>query len=899
MPLAPGTRLGPYEILAQIGAGGMGEVYKARDPKLDRLVAIKVLPPLMANPDLLARFEREAKAVATLNHPNILGIYDLGKEGEHAYAVMELLEGESLRDRLRMGLLPAKKALDIATQLAEGLAAAHARGIVHRDIKPENIFLTREGRVKVLDFGLAKQLPGWAGGTESDLNQPTQELGSLGAGTEAGTVMGTVGYMAPEQVKGQPADHRADIFAFGVVVYEMLYGRRAFLGQTPVETLHAILSVDPADAAASKVAILPVLEQLIFRCMEKDPEQRYQSLKDLAYDLQHLSTISPGPGHTPAAKARGARRLWLGVGIAGTLVLGLLGWATNLLHVGAPPQPPAFTRLTHAQGTVESAFFGPDGRTIYFTQRLGGGRPAIFVLRPDSPEPKPVEVPDALLLGVSASSELLILRNPTPRFAGHYRGMLAQVNGGGGAVKEIQEDVQEAAWDGQGLAMVTSDAQMRIRLEFANKVIVDSQAASRLVLLPRVSRDGQTLAVVDADTVAKTELVLYDRQGHRKVVLTKTDDNRGDTISGLAWGPGGELWCSEIMGDQTAVWAVARGGHRRLLWRGEGTKALMDVSAEGRMLLAHHQVRRGVLLQKAGEGGARDISIASGTQATGISADGRQVLLQESPLMDGGTDQDVSYLQVLDGSPAIRVTKGTAQTLSTDGAWINIALVGEAQSLDPALAGALQRAHLEPKAVLDPRNPTPALVFVPNGAGRPFAMALPGELTGAGYAYLHPDGRQVLFSGVRGQETFYFSADRQGGAVRAITPAGYGTMPINLVPLSPDGTRIILMKGGQGFTQPLASPEPRLIPGLVKGENPVGWSQDQKAVFVRTMAGLPLVITRVDLASGARQEVLSFTPGDVSGLLFFRSVRMTPDARTFALSYVRKLSDLFLVEGLR
>ena len=894
MPLAPGAQLGPYEILAQIGAGGMGEVYRARDHKLDRLVAIKILPvALGASGDFLARFEREAKAVAALNHPNILGIYDFDREGEQAYAVMELLEGGSLRDLLKAGPLAPRKAVELAQQVAEGLAAAHAKGIIHRDLKPENLLFTRDGRVKVLDFGLAKQLPGWireGGPEQDDLTQaPSTMVGSL---------LGTVGYMAPEQVEGVAVDHRADIFAFGVVLYEMLAGRRPFQGRTAVQTLQAILDGDPPPLDGTRVPCPPALDYLVGRCLDKDPEQRYQSMKDLALELKHLATVLHAPPPAEAARLTGPRR-WLALGWVALLVPVLAFWAAGLLRVGRPAQPPAFTRLTRAPGTVESAFFGPDGKTVYFSERIEGGKPEVFVLHPESPEPKALDIKDAILLGVSASSELAILHAPMPRFAGHYRGMLAQVGGGGGPLKEIQENAQEATWDGTGLAFTTCDAQDQFRLEFAGKVVAEHHATARLIGMLRVARDGALLAAVDSDTVSKTEIVTYDRAGVRTVRFTKTDDAIGDSLTGLAWGPRGELWYSELLGDQTAVWGLTLNGRRRLLWRGEGRKALMDVSLEGRMLLANHQVRRGVLVRKADGSQVRDLSVAGNTQAFGLSEDGQVLLLQESPIMDGGTPLDVAYIQRLDGSPPMKVAHGTAFTLSPDGRWVQIILTGfDPKDLDPAIAAAFQKAGLDPKAVLSPENPPPYLLFVPTGAGRPFAVALGGKVEAIGFAFVHPDGKRVLFNGIQGSDSRYWSVGRGGGDIEPVSQPGFGSNAINLVPLSPDGSRLIVVHGGRFSTQPLAAVEPQPIRGLQAGENPLGWSRDQKSVFVRNMGALPVVITRVDLASAARQEVLRFMPGDVSGLLYFRSVRMTTDARTFAFSYVRKLSDLYLVEGL-
>ncbi|HSG00029.1 MAG TPA: serine/threonine-protein kinase, partial [Vicinamibacterales bacterium] len=285
--LASGTRLGPYEVIAPLGAGGMGEVYRARDTKLDRPVAIKVLPESFGDdPDRLTRFEREARAVAALSHPNILSIYDFGTHEGVAFAVMELLEGETLRARLAEGCLPARKAVEISLQIAGGLAAAHEKGVVHRDLKPENVFVTRDGRVKILDFGLAKVVAAADGGpSDRRAGLLSPEMATVTGPaklTAAGVVMGTVGYMAPEQVRGQAVDHRADLFAFGAILYEALTGTRAFKGDSAVETMNAILKEDPPDYGAMSGPVPPVLDRIVRRCLEKNPDERFQSARDLA-----------------------------------------------------------------------------------------------------------------------------------------------------------------------------------------------------------------------------------------------------------------------------------------------------------------------------------------------------------------------------------------------------------------------------------------------------------------------------------------------------------------------------------------------------------------------------------------------------------------------------------------
>src|ERR1700730_16187180 len=290
MPIAPGSRLGPYEILAPIGAGGMGEVYRARDPRLGREVAIKVLPAsFSADAERLRRFEQEAKAAGVLNHPNITAVYDIGSHDGAPYVVQELLEGETLRAALASGKLAPRKAIDHALQIAHGLAAAHDKGIVHRDLKPQNLFVTNVGRVEILDFGLAK-LTQVGEGSGPQTNLPTA------AGTEPGVVMGTLGYMSPEQIKGKPAGAGSDIFSVGAILYEMLSGKRAFHADSAGETMAAILKEEPADLSITNQNVSPGLERIVRHCLEKNPERRFQSASDIAFALEALSGLPTTSG---------------------------------------------------------------------------------------------------------------------------------------------------------------------------------------------------------------------------------------------------------------------------------------------------------------------------------------------------------------------------------------------------------------------------------------------------------------------------------------------------------------------------------------------------------------------------------------------------------------------------
>jgi len=369
MALTPGEKVGPYEVVSQLGEGGMGEVYRANDSRLHRAVALKVIGLTGSDGDRLRRFEQEARSIAALNHPNIVAIYDVGTHGEVPYLVTELLEGETLRERLNRGPIPVRKAIEISTQIAQALSAAHERGIVHRDLKPENVYLTKDGHTKLLDFGLAKeQSSGAATG-----------MTVTSAQTTPGTVMGTVGYMSPEQVRGMPADHRSDIFSFGTVLYEMLSGKRAFTGGSSVETMHAILNQEPAEIDTTTVRIPPGLEKIVRHCLEKNPADRFQSARDLTFALAALSG-SETSLIFPAQKAQPDRKLryWI-VGGAAVLLALLAGLA--LLY---PPGNTKAERMEFAvpvQGEVSQQAISPDGTMLAYVSPCETGEYAVFVQR--------------------------------------------------------------------------------------------------------------------------------------------------------------------------------------------------------------------------------------------------------------------------------------------------------------------------------------------------------------------------------------------------------------------------------------------------------------------------------------------------------------------------------------
>ena len=908
MPLAPGTRLGVYELVSQLGAGGMGEVYKARDPKLDRFVAIKVLRPHLAtDASLLARFELEAKAVAALSHPNILGIFDFGQEFGQTYAVMELLEGESLRDRLRDGPLTTRAAVEIATQAAHGLAAAHDKGIVHRDVKPENIFLCEDGRVKVLDFGLVKHVLPFSGPSSGASSVPTAAYNSgEGLLTEQGIVLGTTGHMSPEQIRGLPVDHRADIFALGTVIYEMLGGRPAFRRDSAIETLNAVLKEEPEDLLGIRGDLPPALDSLVARCLEKRPENRFQSMKDLAYALGTYGSAA-GRGRRPALAVprflRSTLLLACTASAVATLALVALAWSLQWPPFRAAAAP-SFARLTYASGLVESAFFTADGRSVYFTARLQGGRPEVLVVTPESPDPKPLGLQDSVLLGISPASELAILRRPARSLTSVQRGTLAMAPGGGGPGRDLQEDVSDAAWDGQDLSLLILDKDLNLRLEYpVGRTLWTVHAMTHPAKLLRCSRRARVAALVEGISGARTEIAAYDREGRRSVLFTKLDDGNGSTITGMAWHPDGSLWFSELQGDQTAVQVLAAGGKLRTAWRGGGAHQLMDIAPDGRILLAAHQVRRSVLVQGGGEPLPRDLSIQGSTQGLGLTPDGKAMLLLESPILDGGTAHDLTFFRGVDGGPALRLGRGQGRALSADGAWASLFNSdGNPAHLADHFAAAYRAIGLDPATALDPLKSQSCLFFVPTGPGRPWAMRLPPSIQAADLGYPVPGTDRVVFYGTeKGRPGRIFLADRQGGGLRPLTPEGIDYVYAGLNPVSPDGRSFLVAKDTEHwFRIGLDGGEPVPFVDLQPGERLIGWSGDGKGVLLRSAAEeLPVKVFQQDAASGRRRLVATFLPPDLSGHVQTRSVYASADGRVLAYTVERKLSDLFLVGGLK
>ncbi|HKP73266.1 MAG TPA: serine/threonine-protein kinase, partial [Pyrinomonadaceae bacterium] len=423
--LQPGDSLGRYEIRSKLGEGGMGVVYLAFDPNIGRNVAIKVLPSsFSADEERLERFRQEAQAVGALNHSNILSIYDIDAENGTPYVVFELLEGETLRELLHETMIAPRKAVDYALQIVRGLAAVHDKGIIHRDLKPENIFVTTNGRVKILDFGLAKLADAFFQ-SEAQTNVQTRKFN-----TEPGMIVGTLGYMSPEQLRGDAVDHRTDIFSFGAIVYEMLSGKFAFQRDSQAETIGAILKEDPPEVPLPNSNVAPALERIARHCLEKNRADRFQSTHDLAFDLESLAQSPPRGTTTEAVNApQSKRRLWplVVVGLALIAAASLAAFLAGK-RTGASV-PPKFRQLTFRLGSIYSARFANDGQMVVYGAAWDGGRTQLYSTRPESPESRSLGLPGGDIFAISAEGEMAIsLGSPVS-----FGGTLAQAPLAGGA----------------------------------------------------------------------------------------------------------------------------------------------------------------------------------------------------------------------------------------------------------------------------------------------------------------------------------------------------------------------------------------------------------------------------------------------------------------------------------
>jgi WD40 repeat protein len=857
MPLTPGSRIGPYEIVSSLGAGGMGEVYKARDTRLNRDVAVKVLPAsFAADEERLRRFTLEAQSAGALNHPNIVVVHDVGTDKGIPYVVSELLEGRTLRDVLSAGALPARKAVDHAVQTANGLSAAHEKGIVHRDLKPENIFVTKDGRVKILDFGLAKLT-----GPEATAGQTLAP--TLDAGTTPGVVLGTVGYMSPEQLRGEPVDARSDIFSLGAVMYEMFSGARAFKGKTAVETMSAILKEDPPDLTSTATGASPALDRVVRRCLEKNRDERFQSARDVTFALD---AVSSGSGASvkmeaaPPAPRRPTMGLAAAAAIATAVVVGAGAYVAGRRAAPAATPQPRVRQLTFRSGTVRGARFTPDPKTVVYAAAWEGRSLELFSARQDSSESSAINLAPANLLAVSSSGEMAIAMrtsNPSPFTV---VGTLARAPLAGGAARELLEGVFDADFspDGAQLAVVRGiGANYQMEYPLGTVVLTAPYWLSN----PRVAPDGKQIAFIShaiGGDEGVVEILDAARQRHPLSAGWLS-------IQGLAWAPGGrEIWFSGTKsGGLRAIWAVSTSGAERLIYRAPQRLTLEDIAADGRVLLTGTTMRSEILFGSIKSKSERKLSWFDWATQLSLSPDAKMIAFTESG--EGAGDKYGVYIRPTDGSAAIRLSDGVAAAISPDRKWVaTFAQDRNTLRLLPTGAGDIRVPNVAPLDKID------TVRWFPDSQ----------RLTIVGREKDHP--------------TRAWSLGLAGGPPTPLTPEGVAGVSV-----SPDGKWLIVTNSSDNQRRlfPLDGGPLKNI-GLTPPDSIVGWLADSRGLLVGTRT-LPITVARIDIATGQRTPFETLAPSDPDGINFVGGVAFAPDGDHYIYGYGRLLCELFVIDGLK
>ena len=859
MALGSGTKLGPYVIQAQLGAGGMGEVYRARDTRLGRDVAVKVMPASFASDaDRLRRFEQEARAVAALNHPNILSVHDVGTQDGTPYIVTELLEGRTLREQLEDGALPVRKALDCARQISAGLAAAHSRGIVHRDLKPENVFCTKDGRVKILDFGLAKQNLSPAAHAAATMSGETIP----DAQTEPGVVMGTVGYMSPEQVRGAAADQRSDLFSLGAILYEMLSGRRAFKRDTNAETMTAILKEEPPELSGTNPNIAPGLDRIVHRCLEKEPSQRFQSASDLGFAIEALSGTTKSVAVPASATSSGRWRTAAYIALVPVALAA--GWLVRNATV-TPASNPTFHQITYRRGTVYAARLAPDGKTIVYSAAWGDDPLQMYVANDQFPESRPLDVKDSLLLSINSSSQLAILTNAKPLDHYEYVGTLSIMPLSGGAPRDVLQNVTSADWspDGESLAVVHF-VSGKYRLEYPiGKTIFETAGA---ITQPHVSRDGKSVAFlfhpVQGDD--RGSVMIVSPGGNPKVLSEGWEAEQG-----LAWGPkGDEVWFSSaVFTASLTLHAASLSGRTREVFSGPGGARILDITPEGRFLISRNDFKYTVTASIDGAP-ERDLSWLDDSFSPSLSSDGKRILF-----CDGATESKGFYtvcLRNTDGSPVIRLGEGSAIGLSPDGLW--------------ALA-LLEKS-------------SPEIEVLPTGPGEARRWTNPDIEHYAGIGWM-PNSQEILIAANEpGHATRFYLQHATGGPISPVSPEGF-SVDLRVV-VSPDGKQLVAQSQQTNAWNlcRIDTGQCSRARGAGDDDHPIAWSTDGKYLyFVNRKAGSQPTIWKIEVSTGSRELWKKIVPNDSAGAMEIFPISITPDGKSYAVQYVRSLDELYTMEG--
>ena len=847
-----GQLVGHYRVLEKIGAGGMGEVFRARDERLGRDVALKLIRPASSdNPDHLRRFEQEARAAAALNHPNILAIFDVGFDGSIPYIVSELLEGKTLRQRLNEGAIPVRQATAYALQVAQGLIAAHERHIVHRDLKPENIFITHDDRIKILDFGVAK--------LQVALDQD-RAVESMTTVTKHGAVIGTVAYMSPEQLRAKPVDHRSDIFSFGAMLYEMLTARRAFRGETEVDTMTAVLREEPPAANLQDAAIPSAYQEIIRHCVEKEPDNRFQSSKDLAFALHSLS--GSGPVQSRPDEPRTRKKARIALLLAGVIAFALVVMvAARLLQ--APQPHPVYTRLTFEDGTIYAARFAPDGQSIVYAASWNDRPIRLFSTVGNSLLSQPLALADSNLLAISRSNELaLVLHGIHNGQIETMNGMLARAPIAGGSPRELLSDVRWADWDNSGKLAVVHNVEGHSRLEYPiGNVLYESRGWISNV---RFSPQGEKIAFMDHPALWDTRgnVSVMDTAGHVRTITHEWNCERG-----LAWRPDGkEIWFSAVdTGNNLNLMAVDLSGKLHRVLDLPSAINLEDIARDGRVLVSLNSRRLDMGYTTLDQNQDVDLSYHDDNSVRAISKDGQFVIFEDSS-EPAGPGYAVMMRKV-DGSLPVRLGEGSSGAISPDGKW----------------ALSISTGNL------------PQVTLLPIGPGQSRAISVTGlEHVQNGFARFLPDGHSFAINGNgAGQAIRCYLVDVATGKAKAASPEG-----ITCGVFSPDGQFMTGTTNGTTKIYSLRDGTSHRIPNLHPDFTPIEWSNNSSILYGYHFGEFPSKVYKVEITTGKETLVKELKPGVPAGVVSIAPIIASRDGKRFAYSYNQTLSLLYLISGL-
>jgi hypothetical protein len=849
-----GKTIAHYEIIALLGKGGMGEVYRAMDRKLQREVAIKFLPSEMSqDPERLARFDREARTLATLQHPNVASAYGLEETPEARFLVMELVEGEGLDERMARGPIPLDQARPIARQIAAGLEAAHEKGIVHRDLKPANIRITKDGTVKVLDFGLAKAWTGPAGDVSLS-NSPTITAHQ----TVQGVILGTASYMSPEQARGQEVDKRADVWAFGVILWEMLTGRRLFDGNTVSDVMAGVLRAEinekalPADTPSS-------VRRLLRRCLEREMKLRLRDMGDAALELDEI-----GDEAAPAKGTGSSRRsAWLAILVVAVVGSVLATWAvTRRPGVEVAEQVRTqFDQKTFGQQAIFNARFLPEGQGIIFSEALRGNVPSLMHLSSAAKAPRRIGPSATHLLAVSRDGELAVLMDAKYQHHRVFTGTLGVMNLDG-APRPLVESVTDADWgpDGQMAIVRKTGGNFLLEYPLGNVLYQTSGYVSDI----RISPDGKQVAFLDHQW-------WLDDRGWLKVVdasgQVATISDEYWAIEGLAWTPDGqEILFSGSMGDirMVALAANLADGRVRQILGSPVTITVLDVDGQGNWLVTDEDNCHGVAVHPAGAASDIDLTWLDSCWGPILAPDRKTLFFTNG---HGGNNYSVAS-RTTDGSPLITLGDGDLLAISPDGAWVAAKLATP-----------------------------PGLTLYPTGTGAPRQLDR-GPLVQYQDAWWFPDSQHLLITGTEanGPVRCYRQAISGGPPERIDVPGIEKAVMMTL-----DGEAMLGMATDLNwYLFPLGGGEPRPVPGLLASDEVSSWNREGTAVYVRENNLVPADFIRVDLATGRRSSGLTLGPEPVPGMLWVHDFGPILDPEQgYTYSYQRMLNQIYVVRNER